>query len=158
VETPSRESEEAVETERLRLGQGSGRRARVGETEGEGRLRGNSALLLLAVVLLAVVCWGSGVEEDGWVGARSVLCGFCMCWAIAADGCVSIVVCFMSASCFGSGEAPAASTVAMMSSRRDWRLRSPADDVVVRLDGKPVGRVNQDYLLLRQRVDELAMM
>jgi hypothetical protein len=109
------------------------------------------------VVLVAVVCSGSGVEKDGWVGARRVSCGFGMCWAITADGCVSVGVCCMSASCFGSGEAPAASRVAMMSSRRDWRLRSPADDVVVRLDGKPVGRVNQDYRLLRQRVDEVAM-
>jgi len=84
VETSSRESEEAVETERFRLGQGSGGRARVGETEGEDRLGGKSALLavmvmvVLVAVSVAVVCSESGVEE-GSVGARRVSCGFGAC-------------------------------------------------------------------------------
>lgn len=71
VETPSRESEEAVETERFRLGHGSGGRPRVGETEGEGKLGGKSTLLAVVVLLVTVVCSGSGVEE-GRVGAWRV--------------------------------------------------------------------------------------
>lgn len=61
VETPSRESEDAVETERFKLGQGSGGRVRVGEMEGEGRLAHESTLLV--VVLPVVECSGSGVKE-----------------------------------------------------------------------------------------------
>jgi len=96
VETPSRESEDAVETERFRLGHGSGGRTRVGEMEGEGRVADESTLVVVVVVVVlpVVVCSGSGAEEGSAGVATRVSSDF----ESAADGCSSGVVCCMSVS------------------------------------------------------------
>lgn len=75
METPSRESEDAVETERFRLGHGSGGRARVGEMEGDGRLADESMLLVMVMVLvlLVVACLEFGVDEEERLSDNSAL-------------------------------------------------------------------------------------
>ena len=62
VETPSRESEDAVETERLRLGQMSGGRVRVGDMEGSS---GFVVVVVVVVVAAMVLFWVESGAEEG---------------------------------------------------------------------------------------------